>query len=134
MRNSIINQNKNNDIENSGKDSTKKANEKSAEMIIPLLENGQWVKDYERSLNEAKLEELTMDYLNSIQRTPNELKKTLVRQTFSGTEPEHGQIIEFLLVNAVSCSIPAKKDSSTNTNFTEYFIFFLFNLFQCFSS
>ncbi|MEN2499665.1 MAG: Cyclin-T2, partial [Marteilia pararefringens] len=67
--------------------------------IIPMLEDCRWAENYEESLKGDLLKILTNEFLVAIQRTPNELKRTLVRQTFSGNEPEHSQIFDFLLLS-----------------------------------
>ncbi|MES1904638.1 MAG: Cyclin-T2 [Paramarteilia canceri] len=86
---------------------------------ISILENPDWVSYFDKDLSPQLLEQVTMEYLNLIQRTPNNLKKDLVKQTFSGSEPEYNQIVELLLVNAAKRSISITIDNQNDLQNSE---------------
>lgn len=58
-------------------------NEDYADISMAALENPHWAEQFENMLNTDLLDFLTNEYQNSVQRTPNDLKKELIRLTFT---------------------------------------------------
>jgi len=87
---------------------------------VDILENDYWVKLYEPSLDKELLENLTIEYFKAIHRTPNDLKKSLVNQTFSKAEPGYKQIEELMLNHTSRQSIwnliSSSNDKETSNN------------------
>merc|ERR1719316_1523711 len=63
-------------------------NDDNSDSAINILDDAAWISQFDSNIDSNLLESMTNEYQNSIQRTPNDLKKDLIRQTF----PDSSQI------------------------------------------
>ena len=72
----------------------------AADIDMNLLDGCKWATRFDPSLDSQLLERLTTEYQNAIQRTPNDLKKDLINQTFPDKSQINPLISSLLFKNA----------------------------------